>query len=89
MHFLRPEVEESGSYFIYHTFPGVKVPSLEFMALLLTSLLHWANYLKSLCLSFFIHKIGVIIYLIRLLWRLNKFIRCVKASGTEKAVDKY
>lgn len=34
MHFLRPEVEESGSYFIYHTFPGVKVPSLEFMALL-------------------------------------------------------
>ena len=62
------------------TFPGVKVTSLEIMALLLTSLLPWANYLVSLCLSLFIYKIGVIIYLIRLPWRFDTFEATVRTG---------
>lgn len=51
---------EGGFHFIHHTFPEVKVPSSEIMALLLTSLF-WANYLTSLHLSFFIYKMGILL----------------------------
>lgn len=66
--FTFPSLEvEDGSHLIYHTSPEVKVPSLEATALLLTSLLPWANYLTlgkllvtlgKLLLCFFIHKWG-------------------------------
>ena len=70
------------------TFPGVKVTSLEIMALLLTSLLPWANYLVSLCLNLFIYKIGVIIYLIRLLWRLDMFEATVELDMEQQTGSK-
>lgn len=55
---------------------------LKIVALLLSSLLLWENYLTSLCHTFFIHKMGRIVYLIRLLWRANKLMY-VTSSGTE------